>query len=132
MGTLPPFRRRAPTGARRTARYCVPLGRLALVALVLVACSDGPPPAKTQIQASRPANITVRNPSRDFASVTGMSCSGLESEAMLNARRIAAYNLRSVTGPNTNEMVFKVLEKKEQGRKICVTVEATAQRKSRR
>lgn len=68
----------------------------------------------------------IRNPSKNHASASGYGCGFNRKEAINTARRIADYNLRSLTGVAKYNTAYRVLKQHPDLNNYCVEVLATA------
>jgi hypothetical protein len=71
-------------------------------------------------------NFSIKQPSEDRASATGIGCGGTEKEATRNARQTAQYNLRGISGNGKYEIQVILLRKFPKQGLQCVEVEAGA------
>ncbi len=68
----------------------------------------------------------IGNPSRDQATATGIGCGGSDKAALADARRVAEYNLRSLTGEAHYYVQFRTLRQIADPTQQCVEVQAQA------
>ncbi|MBI4083712.1 MAG: hypothetical protein HY423_13995 [Candidatus Lambdaproteobacteria bacterium] len=95
-----------------------------MLALILAGCGG----ANDELARTRPSRYSVRNASSDAAIATGIGCDTTEQAALVSARRVAHYNLRSVTGDSSYRVVFRIVRQVPSADRVCVEVEAQAVR----
>jgi uncharacterized lipoprotein YajG len=94
------------------------------LAMLLAGCSR----SNDEMARTRPSRYSVRNASTDAAIATGTGCDTTEQAALANARRVAHYNLRSVTGDASYNVEFRIVRQVPSADRVCVEVEAQAVR----
>jgi len=105
------------------ARALFPPALLAALLALGPACATETPGELDRVEGR---SYRVLKAHRERAVVTGVGCGGSREEALAAARRIAHYNLRSVTGSGTYRVVFRELGPVGDGGAICLEVEARA------
>jgi hypothetical protein len=93
------------------------------LAVTIGACAPAPQGELLRIQDDQ---FTIGDPSKDRAWATGIGCGGTEGEAVANARNIAQFNLRGLTGAARYRVEYRVLRRVADERQACVEVEARA------
>ena len=96
---------------------------LGLLALALGACAKPGDP----LLDTRPERYRVIDPGGVNAAATGEGCGFTDKDALEAARKVAHYNLRSMTGNADYKVEFRMLRQTVAERdRICVEVEARA------
>ncbi len=118
MTLISPIRRSVPPGRSHRLGSLLWGGLLWGAAGVLAAgCSSSPPGGEATAAEKFPRVFDGRK-------ATGIGCGETESAALQNARKLAHYNLRALTGSGSYKVVFMILEEVEDPDRSCVKVEA--------
>jgi len=97
---------------------------LALVLGIQGCAKDEPMPG--EMREIRDENHDIYNPSKDMASATGYGCGENYQQAMVNAKRIAEFNLRSLTGHRKYSIRYNTVELYPDINNYCIKMLATA------
>jgi hypothetical protein len=95
----------------------------AVCGLALAGCGSETFGELRNIQADR---HSIANPGKIHASATGLGCGLTQHEALTTAKRVAQFNLRSLTGEGRYNLRFNVLNETENPQGVCVEVTALA------
>ncbi len=117
--------RRGPRARRLAAFKWAALLVLVLATLPAVSCSGPEPPTGERGNILDDAHRILR-PGVIDAQATGVGCGGSSKEALTSARRVAKYNLRSLTGPARYLVRFRKEGEFTRGEQTCVEVVASA------
>lgn len=96
---------------------------LLCVGLGLAACGGGVGPDLGLVEDEK---FAIQDPSGPAPSATGIGCGRSRREAMANAQRTAAYNLRGVIGPRPVRLRYREIGPIPDPDRTCLQVEATA------
>lgn len=117
-----PAGRPAPAGK---ARRLPALPALVLAGLVLAACGGAPQPTG-ELREILDENHQIADPGIIGASATGRGCAVSRNEALTMARRVAQFNLRSLTGSARYKVRYELLDETEDLKGFCVVFSARA------
>ena len=101
-------------------------GVLAVVVLVAALAACAPQQPHDDLYYIRDDQHEITDPSRDHATATGVGCAGAVARARLKARRVAEYNLRSLTGAARYRLAFDRVREWERTGEVCVEMIARA------
>lgn len=90
---------------------------------VVAACTPANQGELLRIQDDQ---FAIGDISKNRAWATGIGCGGTEEDAIANARKIAQFNLRGLTGAAQYRVDYRVLRRVEGESQACVEVEARA------
>lgn len=93
------------------------------LAAAIAACAPAPEGELRRIQEDQ---FIIGDLSKNRAWATGIGCGGTEGDAIANARKIAQFNLRGLTGAARYRVEYRVLRRVEGESQACVEVEARA------
>ena len=102
------------------------MGGVAALLLLVLTAGCGKPDIKGELSRIADDKYRIEDPSPRNALATGVGCGGTQDEALINARRIAKFNLRSLTGPARYSVSFKTLRTIPDEKETCVEVSARA------
>lgn len=126
-GALPrsPHPPRAP-GRQRRARLSAALGLGVLVCVVLGLVACGGPRPRGELLGIQDDQYTIADPGKIGASATGRGCGFTPKQALTSARRVAQFNLRTLTGVARYNVRYDPLSQSRTDTGYCVEVSATA------
>lgn len=119
-------------GGPAPLRGRTPLGAALLLAgwmLLAAACSgngNSEGNGQGELREIRDERHRIENPSKTRALATGIGCGAVRDDAMSSARRVALFNLRSLTGEARYTVEFELLREVERPGQICFEVSARA------
>ena len=96
-----------------------------IAAAILLACG-APQPPQGELLNIQDDQHEIANPSKLHATATGMGCGTTKEEALTSARRVAQFNLRSLSGQARYLVAFELLNERPNSDGICVEVAARA------
>lgn len=113
-----------PQGSVPAAVLAVVLAAALVVGWAGCGLFDSPVPKDLrEIQDDR---HRIENPSPKNALATGRGCAYSRREAMETARKVARFNLRSLTGDETYKVRFRLVSEKPEKGRVCVEMSARA------
>jgi hypothetical protein len=119
--------RRAP--ARGLGRWCARAGwalpGVALLGLALLAGCGAPRPTG-ELLGIQDDQHAIAHPSKIGASATGSGCGTTQKEALTSARRVAQFNLRTLTGEARYNVRFDLVSETQTPQGFCVELSAKA------
>ena len=92
--------------------------------VILTACADKK--IEGILQNISDDRHSIANPSKRYASATGIGCGKIRKEALTTARQVAQYNLRSLTGPARYRIRYDIVREFSESNNICFEVSAQA------
>ena len=101
-------------------------GWVSALILLLLATACGKPDIKGELGRISDDKFSIEDPSPRNALATGVGCGPTLQEALINARRIAKFNLRSLTGAARYSVSFESLREIPDEKETCVEVSARA------
>ena len=94
-----------------------------LLLLLLGGCTEGP---LGELRDIRPERHSIADPGVVGASATGRGCGHTRSEALDTARRVAQFNLRSLTGSARYSIRYNLLSETRTEEGVCMEMNALA------